>query len=179
MASVALQLRRGSAAECAAFTGLEGEVVFDTDNRRLLAHDQLTEGGRPVNGCYSANGSFLQPYSFEGEVETLPTGGVSNYTSTLQIPPNFILFAVSYVIRTPIAGCTQFELGISGTPALFGSGLSPNPGSAPTPGVVLPIAPRAFTTATPLLLTSTAGGNFTAGALRFVYQGFALAAPTN
>lgn len=177
MSSVALQLRRDSAANCALYTGPQGELVVDTDNRRGLLHDGATQGGFPINGCYGANGSFMQPVNQEGAVETLTTG-VSNYTSTLQVPANFILVAVSYVIRTPITGCTQFELGISGTPALFGSGLSPNPGSAPTPGVVLPITPRAFTVATPLLLTSTVGGNFLSGALRFAYHGFLLAAPT-
>jgi hypothetical protein len=162
MASAALQLRRGNAAQCAAYTGPQGELVVDTDACRGLLHDGLTRGGNPINGCYGTNGSFLQPVVLEGDIETLPSG-VSNYTTVIEIPAGSLLLAVSYIIKTPIGGCTQFELGIAGTLNLFGSGLGVSAG-----GVALPITPKVFAAATPLVLTSTAGGNFTAGQLRFV-----------
>jgi hypothetical protein len=43
-----LQLRRGSAAQVATFTGAQGEVVVDTTNNRLVLQDGATAGGFPV-----------------------------------------------------------------------------------------------------------------------------------
>ncbi|RBP15855.1 hypothetical protein DFR50_107125 [Roseiarcus fermentans] len=40
-----LQLRRGTAAQIAAFTGAQGEVVVDTTNNRLVLQDGATAGG--------------------------------------------------------------------------------------------------------------------------------------
>lgn len=40
-----LQLRRGSAAQVAAFTGAQGEVVVDTTNNRIVVQDGATAGG--------------------------------------------------------------------------------------------------------------------------------------
>ena len=42
-----LQLRRGSAAQVAAFTGAQGEVAVDTTNNRLVVQDGSTAGGWP------------------------------------------------------------------------------------------------------------------------------------
>ncbi len=43
-----LQLRRGTAAALASFTGAAGEVVVDTTNNRLVVHDGVTAGGIPA-----------------------------------------------------------------------------------------------------------------------------------
>lgn len=43
--SEALQLRRGTATQIAAFTGAAGEVVVDTTNNRLVLQDGVTAGG--------------------------------------------------------------------------------------------------------------------------------------
>lgn len=173
MASTALQLRRDNATNCAAYTGPQGELVVDTDSRRALLHDGLTQGGIPVNGYYGKNSSFTQPETIEGGIETLPTLA-NNYSSILEIPAGCLLLAVSYIIKTPIGGCTQFELGTASSPALFGSGLGAGAG-----GIALPIAPQVFATATQLKLTSTAGGNFTSGQLRFVIHCLAFGPPTS
>jgi hypothetical protein len=42
-----LQLRRGAAAQVAAFTGAQGETVMDTTNNRLVVNDGVTAGGWP------------------------------------------------------------------------------------------------------------------------------------
>lgn len=42
-----VQLRRGTAAQVAAFTGAAGEVTPDMTNFRLVLHDGTTLGGRP------------------------------------------------------------------------------------------------------------------------------------
>jgi hypothetical protein len=40
-----VQFRRGSAAQVAAFTGAQGEVVVDTSNNRTVVQDGATQGG--------------------------------------------------------------------------------------------------------------------------------------
>ena len=40
-----IQIRRGTTAENEAFTGAEGEVVFDTQKHELRVHDGSTQGG--------------------------------------------------------------------------------------------------------------------------------------
>lgn len=44
----ALQRRRGTTAEHANFTGLEGEFTYNTTEKRIVAHDGSTKGGIPM-----------------------------------------------------------------------------------------------------------------------------------
>ena len=46
--SIEVQLRRGTNAENAAFTGQEGELVYTTDTKDLYVHDGSTAGGTVV-----------------------------------------------------------------------------------------------------------------------------------
>lgn len=48
MTATQRQLRRGSAAEMATFTGVPGEVVVDTTNNRVVVQDGTTAGGWPA-----------------------------------------------------------------------------------------------------------------------------------
>src|SRR5580658_1789788 len=43
-----VQLRRGTGAQVAAFTGAQGEVVVDTTNNRAIVNDGATVGGWPA-----------------------------------------------------------------------------------------------------------------------------------
>jgi len=43
-----LQLRRGTTAQHAAFTGAVNEVTVDTDKKTLVVHDGVTAGGEPL-----------------------------------------------------------------------------------------------------------------------------------
>src|SRR5215204_548064 len=45
-----VRLRRGSAAQHSTFTGAEGEITYDTTNKRLVSHDGVTVGGKPIDG---------------------------------------------------------------------------------------------------------------------------------
>ena len=51
--SIEVQLRRGTAAENAAFIGQEGELVYTTDTKDLFVHDGSTVGGTPVGSLAS------------------------------------------------------------------------------------------------------------------------------
>lgn len=63
-----LQLRRGTAAQVAAFTGAAGEVTPDTTNQRLVLHDGATVGGYP-----QATESYVQT-----QIAALASGNVQN-----------------------------------------------------------------------------------------------------
>ena len=57
MTATQRQLRRGTAAQMATFTGAVGEVVVDTTNNRLVVHDGVTAGGWPMGGVASVQRS--------------------------------------------------------------------------------------------------------------------------
>jgi hypothetical protein len=41
-----VQLRRGTTAQHASFTGAQGEITYDTDKKTIVVHDGVTVGGR-------------------------------------------------------------------------------------------------------------------------------------
>jgi hypothetical protein len=45
-----VRIRRGTPAQHSTFTGADGEVTYDTTNKRLVTHDGVTAGGKPVDG---------------------------------------------------------------------------------------------------------------------------------
>ena len=49
MANTQVQLRRGTTAENDAFTGAEGEVVYDTEKKQLRVHDGEKVGGFSID----------------------------------------------------------------------------------------------------------------------------------
>jgi hypothetical protein len=63
--SAELKLRRGTAAQVAAFTGAAGEVTPDTTNNRLVLHDGTTAGGHP-----QASEAYV-----DDAIAALPSGG--------------------------------------------------------------------------------------------------------
>ena len=105
-----------------------------------------------------ANGAAVQAGVLEGLVSGLSGASV---TTSVQIPANCIVLSVGMRVTTTITGPTSFEVGVSGTPTQFGSGLALAAGST-NYGL---IGPTAFYAATAIVLTAT-GGNFTAGAVR-------------
>jgi hypothetical protein len=73
-----VQLRRGTATENDAFTGAQGELSYDTTNKRLRIHDGATAGGFEIK-TENAGGDVLFA---NGEKAIFGTGGAS---SQLQI----------------------------------------------------------------------------------------------
>jgi Major tropism determinant N-terminal domain len=171
--AVQAQRRREAWSYLSSWVGALAELVVDTTNRRLLIHDGQTPGGFFAYAAYGANNSSIMPNSLEGEIETLTTGG-STYETDLEIPAGALLVGVSLFVETAITGCTQYELGLSGQPSLFGSGLT---AVAKGASLALPVAALPVLANTPLLLTSTAGGNITGGAIRFCVHYLSFGAP--
>jgi hypothetical protein len=85
----------------------------------------------------------------------------ANVTAATQIPAGALVLACSARVVTAISGATSFEVGYTGSLSAFGSGLGVAAGST-NEGLV---GPNPFYSATNLILTS-AGGSFTAGAVR-------------
>ena len=50
-----LQLRRGTTAENAAYTGAAGEITVDTTLNKVLLHDGSTAGGNTTVGSLQGN----------------------------------------------------------------------------------------------------------------------------
>jgi hypothetical protein len=173
--SVQVQLRRDTAANIAAAApGAVGELFVDLTNRRVLINDGATVGGVPANSATGPLGSFLQLNTVEGGVETITTGGAT-YSTALQIPARAMVVGVSHRVIAAITGCTAFEIGVAGTPSMFATGLATSAGSN-NAGIG---GPNNFYSATSLLLTSTAGGNFMGGTIRLSIQYLTVGPPTS
>ncbi|HZZ63828.1 MAG TPA: hypothetical protein VFE63_22135 [Roseiarcus sp.] len=270
-----LQFRRGTAAQVAAFTGAQGEIVVDTTNNRLAVNDGSTAGGWLIDhtarhavadAAYTAtvNDRLIAYTSISTAMTvtlpsaaTFPTGarllivdesgscsstltitaaragsdtidggasavistaygyvalesnGVSAWTvvdqvglgaqsthganitfgvlegaasglsgasvtTSLSIPANCIVLAVSERVTTTITGATSFSVGFSGNATQFGSVLSTATGST-NYGL---IGPTAFYSATPIVLTA-AGGNFSGGAVRLAIHTVQISPPSS
>ncbi|MGH6846762.1 MAG: hypothetical protein ACREC0_04770 [Methylocella sp.] len=177
--SVKVQLRRDTAANIAANTGAIGEVWFDETNRRLVANDGATQGGIPANGAYGPFGSFTQLAVAESagvNGETLGTGAAT-YTTTLQLPAGYkFIMGAGWRVGTTITGITTIDFGVTGAPTYFTAIQSPSLTAGSTviyTGTLL----RYDASPVSLLLTSHAGTNFTAGAVRFVVNYVLLSPP--
>jgi len=89
--STAVQLRRGSTAQHASFTGAVGEVTVDTDKDTVVVHDSSTAGGHPllkeaavdttVAGITSGSGSLKLPTGTEAERDGSPAAGYFRFNS--------------------------------------------------------------------------------------------------
>ena len=67
MPAFALQLRRGTSAEHASFTGLVGEITVDTDKDTIVVHDGSTAGGIPLaKSSEVVTASGLDPFLLMG-----------------------------------------------------------------------------------------------------------------
>jgi hypothetical protein len=104
MDGTVLQLRRGSTAEHAAFTGAIAEVTVDTDKNAVVVHDGQTEGGFPaarasdVAGLLAdiatGNASIAALYALVSSIQAATASGHLGYPTQ----------AALYADLTPIAG---------------------------------------------------------------------------
>ncbi len=185
MSSVQLQLRRDIWSTLSSFVGALGEVLVDTTNNRLVVQDGVTPGGYPaaklsevVTKPLGANGSNIQFGLLEG---TITCSGATS-VSTIVIPANAIVLAVSSYVVTAMTGATSFNVdattspsGASGsTSGQFGASLSIAAGTTKS-GV---IAPTPWYNASTIKLTAN-GNNFTAGLVRISIQYMLCGAPTS
>ena len=168
--STQVQLRRDIAANVAAFTGAQGEVVVDTTNNRLVVQDGATAGGfaaAKLSEVLTISAATLLAQAAHGGgitlgcLEQLVTLAGATTSSTAQIPNGAIVLAVSNRVVTAITGATSYSCGVAGNASQFGASLGVSAGSANL-GL---IGPNPFYAATSVLYTA-AGGSFTGGTVR-------------
>lgn len=137
-----------------------GWRAWAADENLMLTYDGTAwrEGFSDQIVARSANDARMGFHILEEALSGLTGASVD---STISIPNGAVVFGVSERVTTQITGATSFGVGIVGETGKFGSGLSVSAG-ATNHGV---IGPTAFYAATPIRLTS-AGGNFTGGAVR-------------
>ena len=130
--STQVQLRRDTAANVAAFTGAQGEVIVDTTNNRLVAQDGATPGGfaaAKLSEVVTLGASSLVAQAAHGGgltagcLEQLVTLAGATTTSSVQIPAGAIVLAVSNRVVTAITGATSYGCGVSGNATQFGASL--------------------------------------------------------
>ncbi|MEJ0051399.1 MAG: hypothetical protein WDN02_09380 [Methylovirgula sp.] len=93
-----LQLRRGTAAQVAAFTGAQGEVVVDTTNNRLVLQDGETAGGIPIAKLSEA-GDGVSGGSVS--LTALGIGTAADPNNPLSVAANNVLFNQSTTGPSP------------------------------------------------------------------------------
>lgn len=89
-----LQIRRGTTAQNDNFTGLAGEITFDTETKTLRVHDGIKLGGYPVAATVDASDSEdTQPFDIESVSDEF-------WKSMLnRMMPNVIRTLDSYAMR--------------------------------------------------------------------------------
>ena len=101
--SIEVQIRRGTDAENAAFTGQEGELVYTTDTKDLYVHDGSTAGGTVVG---SLTGIADDSITF-AKIEEIPantilgnnTGGSSDILELTTAQTRITLLNVADVVN--------------------------------------------------------------------------------
>jgi hypothetical protein len=175
--SVQVKHRRDIAANIAAFTPAQGELIVDTTNNRVIVGDGATAGGfaaaklSEAGAAVGANGSALRL-----NVAEIALSGLSGATVTAAnaIPAGALVVACAMRVTTAITGATSFSVGYAGSTSAFGSGLSIAAGSTNN-GL---IGPNPFYSATDVILTAT-GGDFSGGAVRLSLMYLGIAPPTS
>ena len=142
---------------------------------------RATNGGFKASGVRALFGSLAQPALAEStgaSGETLTTG-VTTYTTTLQLPAGYkFIMGAGWLVKTTITGITTVDFGVTGSATLFAAAQSPSLTAGST--VIYGQNQVRFDAApVSLLLTSHAGTNFTAGAIRFVVHYILLSPPTS
>lgn len=69
--SEAIKRRRGTTAEHAAFTGLEGEITVDTTKKVVVVHDGVTPGGIPLARADETGGGSAEEITYDGTMSGL------------------------------------------------------------------------------------------------------------
>lgn len=133
-----VQIRRGTTAQHATFTGVAGEITVDTDKNTVVVHNGSTAGGFPlakvagqaftgdtsfvnvVETVYNLTGTALD--ASNGNIQYKTISGNTTFTDSLATGENIILrlaSASSYTITWPTM--TWVKVGGSAAPTLTAS----------------------------------------------------------
>lgn len=128
-----VQIRRGTTAEHATFTGAIGEITVDTTKDTLVVHDGSLAGGYPlaratgdqlfvnvVETVYNLSGTAID--ASNGNIQYKTIGGNTTFTDSLNTGESVILrlaSASSYTITWPTI--TWIKVGGTAAPTLTAS----------------------------------------------------------
>lgn len=110
-----VQRRRGTTAQNAAFTGVEGEVTLDTQTHRLITHDGATVGGFILAGIQVSNiFSAVQTINVASGALSLPLDIQVDGLSRASINNQGYLSLLRQEADTGISGIDVFKRGTTG-----------------------------------------------------------------
>ncbi len=149
-----LQLRRGTAAQLASFTGAQGEAVVDTTNNRIVANDGSTAGGWPAAKLAEVPrviGQSHIPFILCSSGSMGNNGALSGLTALQTAYPNAYVYLPAGAIASGSAAGWYYAVFSSTTAATVYN----NTYSSGTP--TIPASPTAFSTTGPGTFTQTTG----------------------
>ena len=117
MAGTQLQLRRGTTAQHATFTGAVGEITIDTDKKSVIVHDGSTAGGIPLlssTGSQASTGAQTFKtvnYVSEGTVSGTTGAQTVDWTASQNYKQTEPTGAITYTFTAP-AGICHLQLRI-------------------------------------------------------------------
>ncbi len=82
MSGIQFQLRRGTTAQMASFTGAEGELTYDYEAKRLHIHDGVTPGGKRIGNYTEIPLDAVESFQIDNIVK------LSQYEYDQLDPPN-------------------------------------------------------------------------------------------
>ncbi len=149
-----LQLRRGTAAQLASFTGAQGEAVVDTTNNRIVVNDGSTAGGWPAAKLAEAARAIGQshiPFVLPGSGSMGNNGALTGMPTLPTTYASFYVYPAAGVIAAGSAAGWYYAVGSSATAATVYN----NVDSGGTPAI--PASPTAFSTTGPGAFNNTTG----------------------
>ena len=176
--SVQVKHRRDTAANIAGFTPAQGEIIVDTDNKRMIVGDGALAGGYPaaklseVPVAPSAHGAAA---SLQW-IEVLVT--CAGATTNVPLGVTCIVFAVSLRVVTLVTGCTSITVNDSQNGnGHWGSGIGLTAGTT-NAGVA---SPGAYYTGSTTLALAAVGGaaSFSGGTVRVAALVMVITPPTS
>lgn len=124
--STQIQRRRGTKTENEAFTGAEGEFVFETDTARIVGHDGSRQGGYPVPHFEDIQN---QSFTFASSA-----GTAAVLTCTTDVDPDALVAGMSITLKMTTAATSGGTTLAWGTTAatnvkLLSAGVKSDPGT--------------------------------------------------
>lgn len=118
--AIQIRWRRGTTANHAAFTGVEGECTLDLDKDTIVVHDGVTAGGFPLMREDMSNASTVTAFAKTilddtTATETLTTLGISSFTQDQILTLSNIVALKNLLELSDIvpAGMVQYYAGTS------------------------------------------------------------------
>jgi hypothetical protein len=113
-------------------------------------------------------------------IEELVTLSGATTSSSIQFPDGCIILAATARVNSTITGCTSWQMGVSGTPTLWATGMALSVNTKVDFKHAQVVNPTSYDSGAPILFTAVGGGaSFTGGTVRLCIHYIKLTAPTS